>query len=121
MSDSLFRDPITDDPWHAHFHAIGALTVAWNDHELILEYIISALLRLDTASFLITNMGNVRIWLNGLYAQPTGVLRSSSWLITLPRAMTRVEKTETSFPTVGSPSMLWPIKLGWLDYALGCT
>jgi len=61
MSDPLFRDPITNDPWHAHFHAIGALTVAWNGLEHTLEYIIGALLRLDhdTASFLITNLGNV--------------------------------------------------------------
>ncbi len=30
LSDPLFPEPITDDPWLLHFHAIGVTTAIWN-------------------------------------------------------------------------------------------
>jgi hypothetical protein len=55
-------DPTTD-PWASHFHAIGAIAVAWNDLEQWMHRILEKLTRFDreAAGYLTSMLGNVSI------------------------------------------------------------
>ena len=63
MSDDLFPDPITDDPWHLHFHAVGMMTAYWNNAENTVSWYIGQLAGLDlfhpAQHLLIDKIGNV--------------------------------------------------------------
>jgi hypothetical protein len=63
MIKTVFPLDPSIDPWAAHFHAIGAIAVGWNDLELWMHKILEKLTRFDdgAADYLISMLVNVSI------------------------------------------------------------